>query len=421
MSSGQATHPDYTYVIDYYLNGCSLKLASSVNEQVFQARLVNANSLLAEALMVTHGNVSAIESIRTWIARSHFRSAQELIQKGLEETTDPNARADFLLDQARICFFEGDWCTGVTLSTQGLELDPIITTRMALFQVRASCFFELGEWQLSQRDASTLETLGILYGKATTLFLSRMTQAKIAARVQSSKLAHLLKQRLWQDFESGKMMANRDHFIGLCRLEIDLARVESRKFRHWAVLCALICHDSGDRLFEALAILDLACESDSSTQESLIAGLQEFDGLKRIELAQAAIKNGTTEGLGITMAGVLSGIQRKIKSSQSVNPIGVPSNFILCKEAGLLISRNDFSVTKIDLTHRSHQILLALAEGGLEKGILFEQIYQQKYVPHLHDKMLRNQISRTRKELGVSILCKDGTVTIESGSVYDVA
>jgi len=390
------------------------------DHRTFLARISESDGRKAEALLMTE-NLSSLEIVRTLIFRGKLCEAKALISQNASSRLKPEARAEWLLEDARVNLFLGRFDKVIDLTTQALNQEPTNVSKISLHQVRSGAFFEKGEIAQSLKDAEAIETLSVLYPAGPSSFLSRVHKSKCVARLSGIKSGEILLKECWWIYKTGKTPQTRDSLVMLARAEIDFARLQGHCYFGWAILTALLSQDSGDDLFLGLSFLDIflsevACHNSEFLTTRIREAARQFSRIQDLLFDIEKSEPDSETGRKV----VLYKKQRKEPKNCKYCPETLDLEnllkvtHVLLGKQKILISRSPFSLDSLDTRSRILRLLTVLAKGSQSKSEIFDYLYErQKYVSHLHDNTLRQSFSRLRKEFQISVLSIDGIVNAE--------
>jgi hypothetical protein len=370
--------------------------------ELYRSQYGEFNARKAQALALT-SNVPAIMKVRSHLMRGELSRAEVLLKSMRDDSQDQTALNEILLEEAKLASYEGDWATAEEKASIALELQPTPTTHLALLQVRANALFELQEFTRSKLDLDVIDALREILPKSSAGFYARALEVKVFARLRGLSEARTLLKTLWKQFIAKP--GNADELLTLCRIEIDLRRLEGRSTLNFARATHALCRILGDRQYEALALVDLAYSVTASKRAAV----------------QARLNEATSQFNRV--ARVLSGIETTIQSAslldeeiedRSFSFLSLPSHLYL-KDHDLIVALEPWNL----ITLTSSRVVLAVDElfkmADLDKAGFFSHVWgKQKYVPRLHDSLVWNLLSRIRKDCAVEIAMQDGQIQMQS-------
>jgi hypothetical protein len=402
---GSSARSDLLELAAFELRNCSQGIFPTGSHplmELYRSQYREFNARKAQALALT-SNVPVIMKVRSHLMRGELSRAEVLLKSMRNDSQDQTSLNEILLEEAKLAFYEGDWATAEEKTSIALELQPTPTTHLALLQVRANALFELQEFTSSSRDLEVIDSLREILPKSSAGFYARALEVKVFARLRGLSEARALLKNLWDQFIANP--GNADELLTLCRIDLDLRRLEGRGTLHFARATHVLSRILGDRQYEALALVDLAYSVTALRRVSIQARLNEASS----QFNRAAK--------------VLSDIESTIQDAALVDEeiedhafsfLALPSHLYL-KDHDLVIALDPWNL--IPLT--SNRMVLAVSElfknADLDKARFFSQVWgKQKYVPRLHNNLVWNLLSRIRKDCALEIAIEDGQIRWQS-------
>ncbi len=399
--------------------GLPLEPGENLDLACMAARLEKSNYRLAEAILAEQPTKDVLQYVRTHIARGRFEEARALISAVLAEYTDAALapiRADLTLELSRIEYQNGNWALAIEAATHGLldnDLRPVI--RITLLQIRAAAFFEMQNWGSALQDIDSIYSLKLLYPGAQAAFYADVLRIKIIARLHTVARAREELQGLWLRSIRGDINLNFDAILTLLRLEIDLKRLNHEPYSVLAHACLMIADQMGDALYAALAWVDIAYAEDLQLRDAAITNLAPLrEKFKRIDAIINEIE--TRAARSEYSRNVLKYQIKKMKGSHSYGQF--QSLFILNPDIKITFLPNAVALTR--LQGQTKNILKQLFQSKQGKEALFKNIWNLDFKAERHDIILRNALMRARKQTGLEITSKEGSIELKRGLIIDL-
>jgi hypothetical protein len=361
----------------------------------------------AEAL-VLHSKPHPLQTLRTMIQRGNFKEASHVLLKlkGAINKSDSLPLVELCLEEARLTYHNANYIHCIEICDEALQLDPPSITLMSFLQVRSACHFELGEFEKSLSDVDTLESLSRIFPTAPVLIYGRVTRAKILARTRGLTVGQRELMTLWK-----KTDHNADTLLTLLRAEIDLRRLEQKSFFELAVACYWLAEKMGDRFFSALAFLDYYYSKKHSQRGSDQRMLESFTSeFPKIKQMRNEIEHGSN-----TQSTTTKTMNEAHPSHDQDWPLFDFNRLLIPKVE--LIAQVHESAVEIKYLPRRKQLfdaVCSLSLGDVHKENFFAMQWGKlRYVPFLHDGLIRTLICRIRKEMNLNIKSEDGILHME--------
>jgi tetratricopeptide (TPR) repeat protein len=378
------------------------------NIELTKTLLRDYDARRAEAIAL-HQRVHPLQLLRVLIERGHFARASETLEelKGELTAEDSAASVEIYLEEARLLGHRGEWSRAAEICEKAIRLEPPTVTLMALLQVRSLAHFELGEFEKALSDIESLECLSKLFPKAASLLYSRITRIKILVRTRAKPRAERELKNLWENIQPTP-----DSVLSLLRLEIDLRRLEGRDYGDLARACLWLSEKMGEALYSALARLDSYFLRPSLTErKSLESVFFEFPKVQRI-LEEV---EGTSSFVSTTSQSIRE-FRTKSKAAPQTREREPHFELLILPKAQILVSEKEGKLHFRKLKKRKQLFVAAenLSEGPISKERFFaKQWGKSRYVPLLHDGLIRTLVCRLRKEMRVDILSENGSLRTE--------
>lgn len=393
--------------------------ATGIEQASMEARVGRANYRLAEALLQSGSQKDFIQEVRTKIGRGFIREAEEMLAALLagDALIERALSIDLQTELARVHYQRAEWAASIEAVNRALYGDDVPgIARLTFLQIRSAAWFELGEWEKCLADVESIGALQLLYPDAQGAFYAEVLAVKALARKSESSAAsenrylELLERVLVR-----RPRLNADTLLTLLRLRIDLRRVVHGPTAELALASHRLAEAMGDRLYAALAVVELRYGESSSLREEAIARLPElrknFDKVDRLlaEAERAQPVSTTARTLRESAVAPLF----DARTLEGVKPRGL----VALGPAGDYDLRVDLETLDVSplaktLQEKSRLILLALAEGALSREELFRRVWKLRFDPERHDGILRNALLRVRKQAGCAVVSEDGFVAL---------
>lgn len=377
------------------------------DEALTVALLQDRDAKKAEAIAI-HSQTHPIQILRTLIQRGHIDEARPLLEKIRSNIPSSESLAiiELLHEEARILGLNGEYSRALEICNETIKLNPPSVTLIALLQIRAFLFFELGEFKRSLSDVDMMESLARLFPHAPTLLYGRILAIKAMARLRGVSVARLETNRLWTNTSH-----NADSVLTLLRLEIDLRRLEQKDVDDLALATHRIAEKMGDRLYSGWAFLDFYLSKNENSREQdqshLTSILSEFSSIQNFwdNLENPGHQKSTT---------LKTILAHKPRHRNPWPDFDFQEIVLSGKDLIVRLSGDFVSVVPLPRRKQLFKAVHHIIPGELTKSEFFAKQWGRcRYVPRLHDGLIRTLICRIRKEMGLRIGSRDGVLKME--------
>jgi len=371
----------------------------------FIAQAVHCDAHLAEAYTKSQ-TTDPLSEIRVLIHRGKMEEAHQLIQQYKEKLGSSHIFfSELLQEEARLFFFDGNYEQGLKLTLQTLEFNPPPISRLALMEMQSLALFELGEFSAALNILNETQALAKLFPFCVSSHYLKALEIKLKARIYNVDVAQkMLNEAMISALKEQNF--NYDALSTLIRAQIDLLILSQQDFSQWALAEYWIASSMGEDLYIGLALVHLYCSKSYKNNDHFTKQLFNFERrFKRIQRLIQEINAGTH---------VIQMDPLGEKISSPFNPLEEPQA-LLFKSLRILIllNKNNLQYKIFDLQDHIPKALITLANNPCTKEEFFKLIWEQgKYVPHLHDGVIRNLVFRIRKKTGLSMQFEKGILSI---------
>jgi tetratricopeptide (TPR) repeat protein len=381
--------------------------------QVFLARVGEFNYRKAEALSLTHP-IAGLQQIRTLLSRGHFEQAEKSINEyTLNSPDDP----EIILDKARLTIYQGLWQESIGFCNKVMEYLPTGISRMSALQLRALSNFELGNFDKALQDIESIKSLALLYPKAMTYFYAKLLNAKTMAHRGFLNTAKMQLNMIWQNELINKSFDLVKVFV-LLRAEIDVKRLEGSNPVSAIEATYLLANAMGDRLYAALARVDLYFAKNNSEEIKTLLDTDRKE-FQRVDLLfQEVIGDNPT--ISSTAKSIRSSFISQVDVVVSTSLSNSPSHLIIPKY-NCIIQMSPFRVQHLKQTTQTIRAASSLAKGKMAKKDFFSMLWgKQKYVSRIHDGLIHQLLFSIRKTLGIKSSVVEGQIIITDVLTVDL-
>lgn len=356
-------------------------------------RVVDADFLGAESLMLAIPETPSLEKIRTWIARGELESAEKSLAAWLECEIPDLLRAEASLELARVRLMEGNWIEVVRHASSALEI-PVFpsVSRLAAIQIRALSWLELGELSKTAADLDRARSLLLLFPNAPTAFYVEAIEARYrlaSGRIEAAKA------------KIGELHARcrkRESF-NFDRL-LTLARLESTD--RAAYLGVLLSRAIGDSLYEGLGWAELAGSVNPVVRERSLGKFREFsDRFSRVRSFPIVDRSGEERG--------------NSRDPGLEEALGNPPSSVLWVDRGLLVDLEAKEIRVVELSEQHRLLLDAIRSTNRSESAIFRSAWKLSYRPDSHLSTLKVALKRLRDRTGLAFSLRGGEVSIPAG------
>lgn len=371
----------------------------------FIAQAVHSDAHLAEAY--TKSQVTdPLSEIRALIHRGKIEEAHNLINRYKEQFGSSHIFfSELLQEEARLFLFDGDYGLGLKLTQQILELNPPPISRLALMEMQALALFELGEFGAALNILNETQALAKLFPFCVSSHYLKSLEIKIRARIYNVEVAQkMLNEAMVSAIKEQNL--NYDILSTLIRAQIDLLILSQRDFSHWALAEYWIASSMGEDLYIGLALVHLYYSKSYKNYDPFTKQLFAFERrFKRIQRLLQEINAGE------------HAIQPQLQAdsaSNSFNPSEGPQALFLRGVGALvLLNKNNLRYKIFDSQDHIPKALVTIGSKPCTKEEFFKLNWEQrKYVPHLHDGVIRHLVFRIRKKTGLSLQFEKGILSL---------
>jgi tetratricopeptide (TPR) repeat protein len=353
--------------------------------------------------------------IRSLLQRGNLEQARTALHELWTSESEPSldVKAQILFEETRLAFFEGQWNEVILTSDRAMQCNPAPVTQLALFQLRASAYFELGLFSDAARAIEESELLGKLFPYAISYFYTQIMKVRVVARDVGVKQAELLLNRIFEDaMKRGRL--DLDLVLTYLRAKIDLNRLDRRSIAHESRACFYIADAIGDKLYSALAELDFqsAFAKDASELSRLVVSHRKQ--FQRVDQLVKGILGEEPRSITASTIGETLGNQKTLREhfqGEYLQEDSFRSVCLLLNHHNLYIDLDGPVFHRLKPKGQSTKSLIALAPGIIAKSEFFRLIWgNQAYSPRLHDPLINSVVHRMRKEYGIEVQVRDGNI-----------
>lgn len=396
------------------LSNCSRNLfpvANDVDTQHYNAHIKERNARSSEALAITE-QLNPLMQLRAHIFRGTFSEAKKIIEQIVNDGNfeqNKSVATEVTLEQARLKAFEGAYSECVEFATLALSMNPTAVSKSTLYQIRALAFYELGQFQESLRDLDIVDSLESLLPFASSSFYSKILRIKIIAICQNPDQARKSLDLLWM--QKNPQLNDPDILLTLVRAEVDIRKHTQEPTYEWTVASYKLAYHMGDRLYAALARLDMACASTVSNLDDFIK--TEALEFKKIATLKEEVL-GRSELISTSMQGWLNYRDEALESQICLQSSDIYESLVILTKK-LAISFYPFQVVDLQKKPNLLKAITVLANGPVDKEAFFQQVWQMSnYHAHLHDNLVRTTLSNIRKTLKLDVKSSDSVISLPS-------
>jgi hypothetical protein len=385
---------------------------------------------------VLQGKSHPMLALRTRMMRGHLADAKTSLTKleGEFSQRPSNEQAELVQEKAKLHGLEGNWKACADECTRALSLDPAPVTMLTLYQIRAVALYEQGFFAEAKQDLVRVDSLASIFPESQARFYASVLRLRISAKMSGGSpdaakdaqndpqiLASRLSafsEELWNlptasSDSSGGLGGefNADEMLTLLRAELELRTDAGAKLGLQALLTFRLAEIVGDRLYRALALLDVwsCAKSDlrALIHPMLMEGCAEF---KRVQMVYSEMSELSDPDSENSTSGSL------LASSMRAPEIGVRDwkRMLAATHVYVPIRQRVIELSPWKSTAVSKAQSLALetiGQGEISKEQFFRAIWgKQKYAPRLHDPLIWNTIHRLRRTLGVGVSIEEGRI-----------
>lgn len=386
----------------------------TVEKRIHEAQVKGWDTRRALALSAVHQSEAPLSYVRSLLQRGNLESARTALESLIEdEKNNSLERSQILFEKARLAFFESDWAGVIDSVGQSLSAGAPPVTQLALFQLRANAYFEMGQFQKASSDVEEAEQLGTLFPHAVSLLYVRTLKARIFGRDRGVRPALVfLEQLLRERMDQNKV--DLDLLLTFLRVQIDLKRLALLPSVPESIACFMISDAIGDKLYCGLAELDYYVNFSASSRElrSLSASLKgRFLRVDHL-LNEIDAIGSTSSVTGLSIHGALGKLDAgPMENAHGPQEDSFKQTVLILKKFGIV---SDLEKSKVHCYAPDHQILqalLAISEGPLSKKEFFARLWgRQLYSPRLHDGLISSLVHRIKKETSIRIHVRDGQI-----------
>jgi hypothetical protein len=375
------------------------------NVAVYRSFISEWNAKRCDA-MAADPRVLPLLKVRSFLLRGRIRDASALVHDLKQSSHGDLELGEILLEEAKVAVCESEWLRCLELTAQGLALACAPVTRLSLAQTRALAYFESGDlWQASA-ELEACDSLGEIFPRSPSFLYARILRAKILARDTGPGPALLALSRIWEDLASQGRL-DPDNILTLLRAEIDVLRVGGKPHLSAAVAAHGVAGAIGDRLYQALALVDCYFAGSDGLRASLQGPLQraaaEFGRVRRL-MKETASRSGT--GISQTARTIReweAGIPSRSLELEADFPQRLQASAFLFADHGQLVRLSPWSVHPLRKDGQLVHALSVLGAGTIPRVRLFSELWpREQYVPKLHDARLSSLLTRIRG-LGIQV------------------
>lgn len=391
----------------------------SIEKEVHESQVVKWDTRRALAVSSLHKEEAPISFIRSLIQRGNLEAAKvaALELRGKIQEGDTHTLPLLAFEEVRIAIFESRWEEVTQKVSEALKLAVPPVTQLALFQMRASAYLELGNFAQASIDLEEAEQLSTLFPFATSVLYVRTLKVRVLARIRGVPQAQdLLNSIIKERIDSGKL--DLDLLLTYLRVQIDLNRLSQRPFWKESIACFMLADAIGDKLYSALAEVDYISSQTSSLEEFLkkteslgksflkISKIQEeLSGKSAQSTSCLIILESLRENLGTDGKSSLSQLLSEGSFNQAL---------LLLNDLGIVADLEKRQILAVPPQGQTSKALEAVSEKALSKKEFFAAIWgRQAYSPRLHDTLISSLIHRLKKDCGVIAHVEDGCIRVQ--------
>jgi hypothetical protein len=370
-----------------------------IDQQIIHARSVVGDFQKAEALSMVHPSINPLQLLKTQIAVGSYEAASELLLKMQESISegDQDKHIELVLEAARMACHQGEWAMAEKLSAQGLASLPTGITQLTLRQVRSTALIELGRLREAGMEIRLAKILSQLFPHGNLQVYVQATEVRWQTRSGDLKKAHQLLTTIWRNLSDTAL--NIDVCVVLCRVELEIRQLSLKRFDHLALGIWAMCERNGDKLYSALAAAEIPFSS---------AVLKFWD--KEFELA------GLYSRARLAISAKHSRVNHTPSHAVELTPEESRDLQTLILESwNIQVDLRTLKVSRVKYSDQVWKALSAIAGINLPRAEFFKQVWElQKFVPEIHDDVVRRLISRLRKTTGCQVTVVSGAVGLPS-------
>ena len=373
---------------------------SNLALKAYEARIFSGNAKMSEALCELNPE-NAIQKLKTFIHRGNLVEARELALGLLELSGgDTETQIEIFLELARISLYEGDWEQCIQLSRDASRLHPPLMCQMTLWQLEAAALGEHGHIDSALKRIEQVESLRSMFPGGNVLFYARNQKVNLWALQGRQAEAERLLRDLWRELlGSQDGTVSWDKLETLARTELKLSTRFGRAGDAWATLSRKCCRESGDLLFEHVALADLGLHSkvrEATLSESLLQVLLNSPFRRVRKFVQS---HG------------LDSVRTRSSDSKGVEET-LDFRFVFLAQQERLIdleNRASLPLPSHSIIARSLQAIGSVREP-LSVESFFQSVYGFGYHKGRHSGTLRTLMTRIRQNTHMEISVKDNLV-----------
>jgi|GEM_PF-4669540 len=370
--------------------------SESTDVNIFKARVLDFNLRRAEGLCFTQ-KTDSLQLIRTLIARGNMAVLEDTITRMQAQDSTLEHNPEWRLEMARVAMLNGQWEKGLAETNVVLNLHPTSITRMTTLQTSSIAHYELGDFGAAKRDIEYIRSMGLIYPRAQAHFYNEVLRIKIlACEGQIENAEHQLGQ-MWTRFLRDRQL-NANIALTLLRTETHILRCADQTSNRAAYASLLLCELMGDDLYAALARLELYLAGDTSSR------LADAVTIDRRQFAKVdLLLNEIESGAAVSTTAKNLARSKNADSSLFDSALSTFSTIVIPKHQ-VLLQLEPFTAYSLEVGTRPSQMLMAILEQVTpSKQSVFEAVFEQKYVSHLHDRLLHMTLSRARVKWPISL------------------
>jgi len=349
-------------------------------------------------------SIPLIQRVRTQLSRGNLDEARS----NLYLLSDPSKKAqtekaETLLENARLEFFEGNWQQCLSEINQSRNHSPSSVTQFTLSQLASICLYELGEFSKSLSEVNRCEAFEKLFPKLKLGFYAKTLKIKIFALTRSIQEAENLFNQLFKELIRENTL-DADHLLTLMRVKTDLHTIKREPAIFEPYLCYRLSEIIGDNLYSGLSQIDIAkTHNHTSTEHAISPHLSEY---KRV-------RDLWNDRFGKTTTGKL--VATRVPSSKKINLSEYSiSNHVFVEQHEALIKLDPFTVYQLNNKPRTQKALVAFRRGSVSHDTFFKLVYQLNLKNSEDFKnTLKVLISRLRKQYDISIRSKNSEFRVD--------
>jgi hypothetical protein len=382
------------------------------NVRIFQTRNFEFDNRKAEALCLTTSLTTPtdpLQYIRTLIERGHIDQAAEILVTLKQSDAEIALDAEYLIECCRVKAFLGQWEAVISDCTKVFCLETSPVTRMTVLQTRATALYETGQWQLALKDIDLIRSFAKLFPESYSYFYAEILAIKIESTFGDIQKATRLLQHIWQTHLASSSM-NQDQLLTLLRAEGHVLRARGQNSL-WASHAVMILSNLiGDDQYAAFARLELffAGVNTISLQKQLAQDRQAIPLVNLLLLErELGVSTFTTSKLLAMTRLSAETLQEFLPALECQDPL-----VLVIPKYRTVVKLEPFQIVVTPKKSRPYQTLLTILDGStLSKQELFEKVFAQKYVSHLHDSTIYQLIRRIRQQFKVPLQIADASIS----------